>query len=358
MNAKELIDQPLEKNSNINKSSLLSSGCSILNLASSGNVNGTFVKGLCYLFVGDSSTGKTWFTMEALAQAAMNPNFDDYELIYDGPENGAMMNIKKFFGEKLEKRLKPPMGTQDDPINSSVVQEFYSNLRKLQKAKKKFIYVLDSMDALSSLEDEEKLDEQNDAMDKGKSTSGSYGTSKARHNSQNLRTVVNHLADTGSILIIISQTRQNIGFGSQFNPKTRSGGNSLRFFAHMEFWTSLKETFKKKVRGKDRKTGMLVQLEIKKNRIEGWEGKIEIVFHKKSGIDDVQTNIQYLVEESYWKETKGKIDAKEFNLNVGIEELVQHIQNNNLEKELKKLVSNVWKEIDNATTVIRKKKYS
>ena len=64
---------------------------------------------------------------------------------------------------------------------------------------------------------------------RGDQEGGSYGTEKAKINSERLRPVVNALRKNGSILILISQSRDRIGFGAKFDPKTRGGGNAPTF---------------------------------------------------------------------------------------------------------------------------------
>ena len=58
----------------------LSTGSTLLNLAFSNLAQGGFVPGLCYSFVGDSNSGKTWLAMSALAEATIDPHFKEYRL--------------------------------------------------------------------------------------------------------------------------------------------------------------------------------------------------------------------------------------------------------------------------------------
>src|SRR5438876_702591 len=77
---------------------------------------------------------------------------------------------------------------------------------------------------------------------------GSYGTGKAKKNSQNMHRIVSDLQRTGSILIVIGQSRDNI---AMFAPekKTRAGGHALSFYAAIELWSSIKERLHKKWKG-------------------------------------------------------------------------------------------------------------
>src|SRR6516162_7644169 len=104
----------------LTSSDFLSSGSTLLNLACSGRTRGCFVKGHYFYFVGDTSSGKTFLTLTAFAEACANPNFDEYELVFDNAENGALMNFEKFFGSKMASRVKEP-----ESGNSVTLQDFY-----------------------------------------------------------------------------------------------------------------------------------------------------------------------------------------------------------------------------------------
>jgi len=352
----DLINAPIEQP--IKPEDLLSSGCSVFNMAATGTTKGAFVKGHYIHFVGSSGSGKTWQALTILAEAANNKNFDDYELIYDGPENGAFDTIFKYFGNKLKSRIVNPKLGKDLQNSSKTTEDLYFTLHTLQKKKKKFVYVLDSMDALHSAADEAKLEEDAAKHAKGKkSEKGTYGTGKAKDNSTYLRSIVNKLSETGSILIVISQTRKTIGMGAMFNPETYSGGDALTFYSHMRVWTKIKKTLKTDINGKKYVYGNILQYTIKKNRVEGWEGSIDIPFLKRSGLDDVGASVNFLVNVRHWKKTGGKVAATELNLTLSQEDLIERIQTNGLEKQLNKIIRVVYKEIEKKCTVVRKKKY-
>lgn len=336
----------------------LSTGSTLLNLACSNNPNVGFTKGRYYFLVGDSSSGKSFLSMTCLAEASINPAFDNYRFIGDNPEDGLLMDKIRFFGKAVEDRLEPPAGTKDNPKHSSTVEEFYYHVDDATAEGKPFIYILDSMDCLTTEDDQDKFKEQKKAHNKDKSVSGSYGTAKAKANSRNLSQIIPALRKSGSILIIISQTRDNIGFGAQFNPKTRSGGKALRFYATLEIWSSVKEHIKKVVKGKQRDIGIVSQLRIKKNRQTGREPVVDVNILHSVGIDDLGSMVGYLVEEKHWTQVKGgHINATELEVNLREEDLIKHIEENNLEKKLKQVVSQVWREIEEGCKVTRKPRY-
>ncbi len=278
----------------------LSTGSSLLNLAISDRVDGGFKTGHYYFIVGDSASGKTFISMTCFAEACRSDNFKNHRLLYDNVEDGMLMDVRQFFGESAEKRIEsPPSGM------SETVEEFYYALDDLNKAGAPYIYILDSMDALTSDQEGDKFEEQKTAHRAGKDVPGSYGDGKAKKNSEGIRKALSGIRKTGSILIILCQTRDNLGFG--FEKKTRSGGRALRFYATCELWSSIQEVLTKTVRGKVRKVGITALLQTKKNRITGKLAEVPVDIYPSFGIDDVGSCVDWLVSEKWWAKTKADI---------------------------------------------------
>lgn len=337
----------------------LSTGSTLLNLACSGRPTVGYLPGGFFFLVGDSSSGKTWLAMSAFAEACKNKHFDKHRFVFDNAENGALMDLRKYFGKAVQERLKPPTAAMPSlGLNSGTVEEFYFNVERNLEAGP-CLYVLDSMDALTTEDEQNKFTETRKAREKGKEVSGSYGTSKAKINSSYLRVVFNRLRETGSILIILCQTRDNIGFGAQFNPKTRGGGHALSFYANLEIWTSVAGHIKKTVAGKPRELGVRCKARVKKNRLTGRDRTVEFPIYHSHGIDDTGSMVDYLIDEGRWKETKGALTAPEFGITnaISIEKLVQHIEEANQENKLRLLTADQWREIEDASNVQRKSRY-
>jgi hypothetical protein len=286
----------------------------------------------------------------------MNEEYDDYEFYYDNVENGALMDIPRFFGKKVAERLKPPKGTWDDPINSVTSEDLYDNLYEKLTAKKPCIYIVDSETALVPADDLSKFIENKKLRDKGKQTKGSYGMAKAKQNSTNLRLMIPMLEKSGSILIMVSQTRQNTNMFS-FEDRTRAGGLSLRFYAHLEIWTKIIKKIKKEVKGKDRHVGTVVELDIRKNRLNGWEGKLTMPFYKSFGLDELGGCVDYLIEEGHWKKSKGIIQATEFDLSLKKDQLIEKILDEGLLPGLRLAVRKCFRSIEAACAIQRPQRY-
>lgn len=345
----------------ISNKDIVSSGSTLLNLLCSSRPNGCFAKGKYYFMVGDSSSGKTWLALTVFAEATQSKHFANYDLIHDNVEDGALMDLGFYFGAEVNKRIRPPAYAEDkSPIFSSTVESFYYHMddaiARAEKTGRPFIYVLDSQDSLDSSAASDKFQEQKKAFEEGKDSAGSYGDGKAKIHSENIRRVLLGLRKTNSILIVIGQTRDNLGMG--FEKKTRSGGKSLRFYATVEIWTSIKEKLKKNVRGRDRVIGQLVEVQTKKNRITGTLGTVTIPIYLRYGIDDIGSCIDYLIAEKHWTGTKTNVEAPEFKFDGTREKLIQHIETNGLERDLRQIAADVWNDVEQALAPRRKPRYA
>lgn len=342
----------------------VSTGSTMVNMGISGHPDRGFAKGKYYLIPGASGSGKTWITLNVLAEAAVNPEFDGYEFVHDIPEEGALMDIGHYFGRKCADRIVPPKGTKEKPEYSSTVEEFYDNLANRFESGKRFIYVLDSQDTLDAKDDLVKEGKQRRAREKaarlGKKPpeeAGTFGTARAKLHSTRLRAVCNGLRKSGSILVIVSQSRQAINAGPG-DKDTRGGGNALTFYATIELWLKKAGFVTKRVRGKDRKVGTYMKVRIKKNRVSGKDRSVMVPILYDSGIDDVGSMIDWLLLEGGLKKGQGgKIDFKELGIDGTREELVEQVETDGRQSEVKMAVTELWNLIENESKLTRKPRY-
>lgn len=326
----------------------LSTGSTLLNLALTGKIAKGISCGSYVICVGGSSAGKTFLGMQTLAEAANDPAFDKHDLHYTGPERGEKkMGVEKFFGRKLASRLQVS--------RTCVLEDWYAETIGRFK-KRPTVEVLDSMDALVPRAAVKQAESDGEK--------GSYGTDKARVNSQRLRVAHNHLADHGSILVIISQSRMNLGFGAQFNPETRSGGTALTFYADGEVWFKVKGKIRKTVLGKPRVVGSVLKVQVKKNRDTGNVPAVDLHHYRSVGFDDLGSCVSWLVEEGAWegKLTQTgqlvKVSAPEFRFTGNPDKLVRKIEEAGRERELRLLVAERWNKIEMESRIERKPRYA
>ena len=351
-------------------SDLLSTGCTLLNMAFSGRPDGGVPKGTYLYIVGDSGAMKTWMTFCLFAEAARNPEFAKYAFVHDNAENGALMDVAGYFGPGVVPRLRSP---RKGAAGSSTVQEFYLNV-EANVRRGPCIYVLDSMDALQDDADEEKFEAEFRRYQTGKGeVPGSMGMAKARTNSKHIARIANKtLRTNGSILVVVSQTRSKVGSHIP-GLRTRAGGDALRFYAHLEVWTKVKGVVTRHHNRKDREVGSYIQADVQKNRLCGWEGKVPLItFLKGYGVDDLGSCVDYLLDERYWRKIKkkdadsddegeeatGAFAAPEFDFEGKKESLIKKIQDDGDEAVLHNLTARVWREIEAGARPVRRPRYT
>ncbi len=326
----------------------LSSGSTKLNLAMSDRPNGCFIKGKFHSIVGDSDTGKSVLALTILTEAAIDPNFKNYQLVLNNAERGMIMDLGKYF---------PPLEDKLVVVESKSPEHFYYHLNSTLD-KGPTVYILDSMDSLVAEAEEKKFAKAKRAHEQGKEAAGSFGF-KAKINAQHLPRICGKLKKDGSILIIISQTHDNIG-AVMFGPKkTRSGGHALKFYNRGEIWLSLKKTLTKSYKGKNIQIGSITEAQVKKNHITGKKRRVDISIFNSYGVDDVGDCIDFLLEWGRFKKSAQKIKVPEFAFEGTREKLIDHIEAKERRVErLKQFTAETWKEIEDAIEVKRKPKYS
>lgn len=359
MNAKKIL---LKKRRQfiLGPSTALSTGSTMLNLACTDEPRYGFIKGGYYFLWGDSASGKTWLTMTCFAEAKLNPAFQNHELHFDDAEGGALMNIEHYFGKQVAANLIPHQ--------SETIQDFYRTMYDLLVVgKKKIIYVLDSENALDNAAAKKKFRENKVAAAKGEKEAGSYGDGKAKYHSENIRWVLSAVRKTGSILIIIGQSRDNMNAFGFADRKTKSGGRSLSFYANLEMQSSVGKPIKKIVREIAREVGTNAMVLVRKNRVTGKIGKARtatIPIYHGHGIDDVGSMVDYLISEKYFlpagpnKDRRTQFQIPEVDFIGTRREIIQFIEAHDAQEIFQDMAAKIWNEIETECLLVnRKRKY-
>ena len=337
----------------------INTGSTLLNLLISGKWNGGYKTGSLANVIGDSSAGKSFKALTMLACACANPEFKDYELIYDDAENRNNFDMDMLFDEKVAKRIKSPYGVDKNgrKRNSHTAEDFADAVASRLNAKQKMIYVLDSFDGLYSEADEAQDKKERAVREKRrdgkkvKDVDGSYRMGKPVVLTRLLREIDDTLSESESLLIIVSQAKDNIGFG--YSTKSRAGGRALLFHATYEMWLSVLETIKRK----EAPVGTRTKVNVTKSSFNGRKGKIDTIIYNDYGLDDITTNIDYLVEMKRWEKNKQTIDAKEFGVKGTISTIVAHIEKEQLEDKLSQIVEEVWTKFYDSIATNRQRRY-
>jgi len=282
---------------------LIPSPSTALNLRCTGTPHGCFVMGTVANLIGDSHAGKSIFGLGVLAECSIDPRFDNYDLILNDTENACAFDIKKMFGSKLDDRL--------EVINTKHHEQFESDIKKRLDAGKKLIYIVDSFDGMTTYAAEALRIENIKREEKGLDKKESYGDGKAKLFSQFGSSLTDGLSATNSFCLVISQTRDNIGFGAQFTPKKRSGGHALKFYSFHEIWIACMQQ-EKHSKYKDEIVRVAIEARISKNKAIGRKGIAHFDILHGYGVDDVKSCIDLLLHLGHWTGTAGKIDTKGF----------------------------------------------
>ena len=331
----------------IDKSLLIPTGSVLLNLECSGYIEGGYKLGTIVNLIGDSSSGKSLCALTMLAECSIDPRFDEYRLIYDDVEAACEFDIEQLFGKQASERI-------ETDIQSNLFEEFDDNFEQALDDDRPFIYVLDSFDALTTKQALEQAEKNKKAREKGTKESGSYGDGKAKLASGFFSRIVKRLADKKSFLLVISQTRDNLGFGAMFTPKVRSGGKALKFYSTHEIWLACQ---KKEKKGR-RVVITEVQAKITKNKLTGNHGEAYFPIRVFYGIDNISSCIDFLMDEKFWTGTKKSIDTKGFVKDkISKANLIRYIEENDLEEELYALCQKAYEEIMVSLLPKRKPKF-
>lgn len=381
-----------------------STGSDLLDEVVGGGVTKGFLAGNIINIVGDKSTGKTFLACEIIA-TVQSKYGKKLKWKYDDAESGFTFDTTELYGFEIM-----PVDA-DDRYKSQTVEEFYCNYRSFVESLKSGelgIYVIDTLDGLSSKDQQKRGNKRYNAYLKGKEfDEGSYQMSKPKYLSQEFFPDASDWTEKKNVLlVVISQTRDKIN--SIFKEQTRAGGKALDFYGHTALWLSVVS----KIVKKDRVVGVIIKAKAKKSKTPRPFRECVFPLLFDYGVDNVGANIDYLfslrgekcellkkAESIVWDgkktnlsnlkefmERKGKLKIyrrqvevsikksnllewigeqgdlkvdfeKTFGMPMTREELIAWLEKNSKEKELTKRVLEKWEATEEAIRTQRKSKY-
>jgi recombination protein RecA len=325
-----------EKVTSSKTQTLIPSGADVFDLT----LGGGFPTGKIVNVVGDKSTGKTLMVSELISTAKKTYG-KKLKWFYDDAEVGYNFNSSVLYGFEI---------LPEDGYSSDTIEDFDFNLgEQLEKIKEGeyLIYVLDCFDSLSSEAEIERYEEERKAREKGKKLEkGSYKLEKQKALNLFFRIMKKKIKNKNCLLVILSQVRTkiNVLFGEKYY---RTGDKALDHYSSLIIWLAEAEKQKKK----NRVTGITIKVNVKKNKV----GKpfrvcyLEILFDY--GVDNLTSNLMFLydLKTETGKNKKNmenlEWDGEEYKI---LKDLVEHIEKNNLEEELKSRVIKKWNDIEEA----------
>jgi len=307
--------------------------------------------------VSESGNGKTALCNETIANGFHHFG-EKFKWIYDSTcENGNTFDTKKLYGiEIIPRKAATKSQTIQDAFCN--IMDFLDDLHDDEFG----IYVLDSIDAITSDEVDDLSDERREAFKKGKALSkGSYQGQKPKFLSSEFLPKIASLAEKKRcLIIIISQLRDNVG-GGLYAPKDKiSNGRALLFYCSSRIWLKTKADIERA----GRPIGVIVEAETRKARGPKPYRKCMYIFYYEYGIDDVGGNIDFLYDlRTPEKGELAKRAAAAINwdgVDYTREDLIGHIEANDLEGELRKRTIDKWGKIEEEAskeTSERKKRF-
>jgi RecA/RadA recombinase len=373
----ETVEDPGPDPSSITPERLIPSGSTMLNCACSGSPYGAFAFGSIVTIPGKSRSGKSVEALTIFTECAIDERFNDYDLMYDDVEQSLSFDLKKLFYPLVAEAPNSPIGCpkhrlkfpdiddsegEERPVSSETIQDFKGKILRMCESGKPFIYVLDSLDALTSTEELEREIKHAIALaknpDDAKTLAGSYKAEKAKHIGEALRMINGYMKHTDSALFIIQQTRQRFNapkFAAQW---VTSGGEAPFFYSWHQLYMHKLSNVKATAKNIDFKIGGETQVDVLKNKLTGRVRSIKFNICEDYGIDDTTSCVDFLIKTKTWKSDSGGVTASDlFSTKVKRDELSNRIEQEGLQQQLQAIVGRVWSEIEDELKLDRAKRY-
>jgi hypothetical protein len=291
---------------------------------------------------------------------------DRLRWVYDDSESGFTFNTENLYGFEIMPE------DQSERFHSGTVQELYGNVRLFLESlmPDEFgIYVCDTLDGLSSEENDKIAEKHYKEFKKKRGASGddetetksagSYRMESAKFMSQEFfRTLTDIIQDKQCLLIFVSQIRHNVDPISR-QKWTRAGGKALDFYSYANVWLRSITAITRSGRA----VGSVVEASFKKLKAPRPYRDCTFTFLYDYGLDDVGSNVDFLYDIRgknglINKSKKGTVlQWDEDGEKMSRSELIQHIEDNSLERELAQRVIDKWEQIEADIKVERKPKY-
>jgi len=238
-------------------------GCYIFNAILSGTLYGGIPDNKIIALAGESSTGKTYFTLGIVSKFLTDR--PDGVVLYFDSEQAVTSNMIRGRGIDPKRVAVMPVSTIEEFRKQviSIVDKYNE-----RKDKKPIMIVLDSMGMLSTTK------EMTDTAD-GKET---RDMTRAQVIKSTFRVLTLKLGAAGIPMIITNHTYASMG--SMFPTKEMSGGAGLKYAASTIIFLS-----KKKVKDGIDVIGNIVHCKLYKSRLTKENSVVDVMLHYDSGLD-------------------------------------------------------------------------
>ena len=306
---------------------------------------------------GSSSATKTFKACEMIS-ANYYKYKDKLKWRYADVEGGNTIDSVSLYGFEIIPTSRKHRGDMPTTVEEWEydVHKFLDSLQEDECG----IYVLDSLDSLSSKELEDRKESRHNAFDKGKVfDEGSYNMAAAKFLSQEMfRGLSAKLAEKNALLYVISQERDNANAGLYGKKNRLGGGRAIGFYETARIYSKLKEKEEKKGRA----VGVLIEVTAEKVRHPRPFRACMIPIRFDYGMDDIGANIDFLFDLRSDKTGELLKSAKSVEWEEGVDpmsrdELITYVEQNKLKKVLKQRVIDKWESIEDEIKSERTGKY-
>jgi len=330
----------------------ISTGSTVLDIAISNRYPGGIPVGRIYHIFGGTGTCKTVMaatTMGYAQRMGIETHYMDVEhmLAADFVKKACGLDLAKVdsigYPETIEDLFdngitnvmypngKPRKTKEEKKTQSKAAAVEAKKETKRAMNKKAKLIVVDSVSALPSVfEMEHKMDEQG------------FGAYRAKQLSLAYRKYIKELAESNTTIFLIDQARDNMG--SAFGGETCSGGRSKEYYSSVSM--HLKK-FREVHNASKIAIGVWTKFKNKKNNCGPpfREGMFRIMFDY--GMDDIGSNLVFLAQCQHGMDAAMKVMTKiKFqDTERTRKSWVKHVEDENLEEELRQAVWVHWQEL-------------
>jgi protein RecA len=302
---------------------VIHTGSTLLDLnISGGRVRGGGIPGgvLAEIY-GGSGSGKT----SVLASICANVQHNGGDADIQDPESRLDKEYMEIYGVDI----KQAGFTYSRP---DTVLEAFTRQRKWYKELSTDVIHVSAIDAVAALST--NLEMENEEGDK-------MGMKQAKEFSQNLRKAARILGSENIITLFNNQVRQGD------NGETTPCGKAMEFYGSLRIRVQQKQMIDKTIKlssGKEIKKiiGIESNCYIKKSTIDDPYRSCPLSIVFGIGIDDIRDQLQWYKDMT--KETRYDVFNGKFY--VAMDKAIQHIEDNNLQKELRERTIDMWEEIE------------
>lgn len=335
---KSRTNRPVEKQKEYegNTELIISTGSTLLDLAISGGRirGGGIPSGILVEIFGPSSCGKTVLLCEIAGAVQRKKG----QIMFHDPE----ARLDKQFAKMFD------LDTDDMAYETpDTIPQLFQAVRgwELEETDGLINGIFgDSLAALST--DMEMGNEEGDKM----------GMRRAKEFSEELRRTCRILKQRNLLMVCSNQVRMNLDAGPYGQKYISPGGESIGFYSSLRLRAGKPQKIhqKEKVAGKEVKRVIGVRTEFEVFKSSVWKpyrfAPLTILYDY--GVDDIRENLQFI--KDYTKNTVYSVGGKK--LAVGMEDSIEMVEEDGLEKQLKEEVIDLWEEIEEKFTSERKPK--